>query len=57
MVGGFKKFCISDEMDGRMRKELGMLAVNMTQDRNCKDTAAETKDKNDEQRIVKLNKG
>jgi hypothetical protein len=44
-------------MDGRMRKKFGMLAVSMTQDRNCEDTAAETKHMNDEQRLVKLNKG
>jgi hypothetical protein len=29
MVRGFKKSCMSDEMNGRMRKKLGMLAVNM----------------------------
>jgi hypothetical protein len=29
MVRGFKKCCIPYEMDRRMRKKLGMLAVNM----------------------------
>jgi hypothetical protein len=29
MVKGFKKCCISDKMEGRMRKKMGMLAVNM----------------------------
>jgi hypothetical protein len=49
IVTGFKMFCISHEMDGRMRKKLGVLAVNMRQDGNCRDMEAETSDMNGEQ--------
>jgi hypothetical protein len=55
MVRGFKKRCISGEMDGR--KKLGMLAGYMKQDRNYEDTEAKTGRKNEEQRLVKVNKG
>jgi hypothetical protein len=40
-----KKCLIPNEVAGRMRRKLGMLAVKMTHDRN------------DEQRLVKQNKG
>jgi hypothetical protein len=37
-VKGFKKCCISDEMDGREDvEEAGKLAVNMREDGNCED--------------------
>jgi hypothetical protein len=35
MVIGIKRCCTSDKMDGRIRKELGMLGVKMRQDGNC----------------------
>jgi hypothetical protein len=37
-------------MDGRMRKKLGILAVNMWQDRDCEDIEAETGHNNGEQK-------
>jgi hypothetical protein len=56
-IRGFKKHCVSGEMDGRMRKKLGTLAGNMKQDGNHEDTEAKTGKKNDGQRLVKLNEG
>jgi hypothetical protein len=50
MVRGFKKCCMSHEMDLKTRKNLGVLAINMRQDRNCEDMEAETGSRNGEQR-------
>jgi hypothetical protein len=43
-------------MEGRMRKTLGIPAVNMRQDGNCEATEDETGDRHSEQKDVKLNK-
>jgi hypothetical protein len=44
-------------MEGKMRKVLGMLVVNMRQDGNCEETQAGKGNKNGGGRKVKLNKG
>jgi hypothetical protein len=51
MVKEFKNCCISDEIDGRMRKKLGILVVNKRckrKDGNCKNSKTEPDDRSGE---------
>jgi hypothetical protein len=62
-VTGFKKCCVSDEMDGKDEVEVENVgsdecvsSEHHTKDGNCEDNEAERDDRNSEQRPVKLNK-